>query len=70
MGSFLKRLTLDCHSGHDLMVCEVHVVEPQAGLRAVSAEPAWDSLSLSAPSPHSLSSLKINKLKKIKGKII
>ena len=36
-------LTLDFGSGRDLMVREF---KPHVGLRAVSAEPAWDSLSL------------------------
>ena len=37
-----QRPTLDFGSGHDLVVCEF---EPCIGLRADSAEPAWDSLS-------------------------
>ena len=40
----VKRLTLDLGSGHDLTVREF---EPRVGLCADSAEPAWDSLSLS-----------------------
>ena len=40
------RYASDFGSGHDLTV---HGFEPQIGIRADSAEPAWDSLSLSAP---------------------
>ena len=40
----VERLALDFGSGHDLGVCEL---EPQVGLCGDSAEPAWDSLSLS-----------------------
>ena len=39
-----KHLTLDFGSGHDLTVCEF---KPRIGLHTVSAESAWDSLSLS-----------------------
>ena len=62
MAQLVKCLTLDVDSGRDLMVCEF---KPRVGLRADSAESAWDSLSpsLSAPPPLVLS-LKINKLKK------
>ena len=40
----VKCLTLHFSSGHDLTV---HEIEPRVGLCANSAEPAWDSLSLS-----------------------
>ena len=40
----VKHPTLGFGSGHDLTVCEF---EPHTGLRADSAEPAWESLSLS-----------------------
>ena len=70
----VKHLTLDFSSGHDLMVREI---ELHIRLRAVSMEPAWDSLplSLSLPCTSAFSlclslllslSLKINKLKKKK----
>ena len=61
MAQAVRHLTLDLGSGHDLIVCGF---EPRIGLCADGAEPAWDSvsLSLSAPSTHSLSlPLKINK---------
>ena len=50
----VKHLSLDFGSDHDLTVCEI---EPHVGLRADSAEPAWDSLSpsLSLPLPCSYS---------------
>ena len=49
VAQLVKRLTLDFGSGHDLVVCEP---QSHVGLRADSAEPAWDSLSLSlCPSP-------------------
>ena len=38
----IKYPTLDFSSGHDLMVNEI---EPQVGLCADNAEPAWDPLS-------------------------
>ena len=38
--------TLGFGSGHDLVVCGF---KPHIGLCADGAEPAWDSLSLSAP---------------------
>ena len=41
-----KHLTLGFGSGHDLTVCEF---ESHVGLYADSAEPAWDSVSLSLP---------------------
>ena len=37
-----KHLTLDFHSGHDLMVCEIELC---IGLCADSVELAWNSLS-------------------------
>ena len=40
----VKRPTLGFSSGHDLTV---HEIEPRLGLCAGSADPAWDSLSLS-----------------------
>ena len=40
--SWLSQL-LDIGSGHDLTV---RGIEPRVGLRADSAEPAWDSLSV------------------------
>ena len=46
MAQLVKRLTLDFGSGHDLTV---HGFEPRVGLCADSAEPAWESLSLSLP---------------------
>ena len=42
----VKCLTLDFGSGHDFMV---HGIEPCDRLCAHSVEPAWDSLSPSAP---------------------
>ena len=42
----VKRQTLDFGSGHDLMVCGF---ESHVRLRTDSGEPAWGSLSLSAP---------------------
>ena len=50
VAQWVKRLTLDFSSGHDLAVRES---EHLTGLRADSAEPAWDSLSpsLSMPLP-------------------
>ena len=58
----VKHLTLGFSSDHDLTGREF---QPQIGLSADGAEPAWDSLSLShCPSCISLSlslSLKINK---------
>ena len=46
VAQLVKRLTLDFGSGHDLMVSEF---EPRFGLCADTVEPAWNSLSLSAP---------------------
>ena len=43
-GGSVKCLTLDFGSGHDLTVLEI---EPRIGVGADSAEPVWDSLSLS-----------------------
>ena len=55
----LKRPSLDLGSGHDLAVREF---EASIGLCTVSAEPAWDSPSLSVPPPLVLSlSLSQNK---------
>ena len=51
----VKRLTLDFGSSHDLTVREF---KPHVGLCTDSTEPAWDSLSLlslSAPTPLTLS---------------
>ena len=48
---WVKHLTLDFGSGHDLAVCRF---EPHIGLCADSVEPAWDSVSclpLSLPLP-------------------
>ena len=63
MAQFVKHLTLDFGSGHDLAVCEFKLF---VGLRAGSEEPAWDSLSPFHSAPplliHALSlSVKINK---------
>ena len=58
MSQQVKQLTLDFSSGHDLMVREF---EPHIGLHTDSAEPAWDSLSLSA-SPVLSVSLQISKI--------
>ena len=44
----VKRLTLGFSSGRDLTVCEF---EPHIGLCADSAEPAWDSVSLTLSAP-------------------
>ena len=52
MAQSAKRPTLDFSSGHDLMV---HEIELHVGLCPDSAEPAWDSLSLSASPPTCLS---------------
>ena len=64
VAQLVKCPTLGFGSGHDVVVCEF---EPYVGLHADSAEPAWDSLSLSlCSSPCSLSlslSLKINTIK-------
>ena len=57
MAQSVKRPTLGFGSGYDLTVCEF---EACVQLCTVSAEPAWDSLSLSA-SPLLALSLKINK---------
>ena len=59
MAQSFKRETLDFSSGHDLAVQEI---KPPISLCTDTAEPAWDSLSPSAPPPFSLFlSLKINK---------
>ena len=59
VGQSTEHLTLDFSSGHDFRVREM---EPRMGLCTDSAEPAWDSLSVSlCPLPLSL---KINELKK------
>ena len=60
----VKHPTLDFISGHDLTV---HEFKPEDRLWTDSAEPSWDSLSLSVPPPFSLSQKSINKLfKKLK----
>ena len=56
MAQSVKCLTLGFGSGHDLMVYEF---EPRIGLCEDSAEPAWDSLSLSL-SPHPLLMLSLS----------
>ena len=61
VAQWVKRLTLDLDSGHDLMV---HEVKPHIGLCADTTKPAWDSLSLPSPSLSLSLSLKINTLKK------
>ena len=43
VAQFIKHLTLDFGSGHDLLGCET---QPHIRLCADSVEPAWDSLSL------------------------
>ena len=48
----VMRPTLGFSSDRDLTVCEF---APRIGLCTDSAEPAWDSLSLSLPLPRSLS---------------
>ena len=48
VAQWVKCLTLDLCSGHDLMVVEI---EPQLGLCADSVEPAGDSLSPSLSAP-------------------
>ena len=49
MVQFVKNLTLDLSSGHDLMVSEL---EPHMGLCTDGLELAWDSVSPSlCPSP-------------------
>ena len=58
VAQWVKFLTLDFGSGHDLMVCEI---EPRTGLCAESTEPAWDSLSPSLFAPARSLSLKTNK---------
>ena len=45
---WVKRLTLDLSSGHDLIV---HGIEPHVRLCTDSMEPAWDSLSLPLSAP-------------------
>ena len=57
MAQLVKCPTRDVCSGHDLTIHEFELPE---GLHADSVEPAWDSLSLSAPPLLSLS-LKISK---------
>ena len=44
MAQLVKCPTLDSASGHDLTICGI---EPRVRLCADSAEPAWDSFSLS-----------------------
>ena len=48
MAQSVKLPTLGFGSGYDLKVCEF---EPRIGLHAESAEPVWDSVSLSVPPP-------------------
>ena len=49
MAQPVKHPTLDFGSGHNLMAPEI---KPRVELHAVSAEPAWDSLTLPlCPSP-------------------
>ena len=50
MGGSVKRPTLNFSSDLDLAVLEF---QPHVGLRAVSVEPAWDSLSPCLPLPNS-----------------
>ena len=50
MAQSAKHLNVDFNSGHDLTVSEI---EPRVRLWADSTEPACDSLSPSAPLPHS-----------------
>ena len=52
MAQSVEHLTLDFGSGHDHTV---PVMEPHIGLRADSAGPAWDSVSLSLSAPPLLS---------------
>ena len=61
MAQSVKCPTLDLGPGHDLTAGEF---ESHSGLWADSAEPAWNSVSLSLlplPTPHRMFSLKINK---------
>ena len=61
MAQSVMPLTLELGSGPDLTVCGT---EPHTGLCADSAEPAWDSIPLSAPPLFTCTvslSLKINK---------
>ena len=46
VAQLVKWPAFDFGSGYNLAV---HEIEPRAGLCADSVEPAWDSLSLSAP---------------------
>ena len=55
--SWLKHLTLDFGSSHDVIVCEF---ESHVGLCADSVEPAWDSLSFPLSLP--LCPSRMNKL--------
>ena len=52
MAQSVERLTLDFGSGHGLAV---RGFEPRVSLYTGGVEPAWDSLSLSAPPSLSLS---------------
>ena len=61
MTQSFERLTLDSHSGHDLVFCEL---EPSFGLDNGNAESASDSVSLSVCLSLCLS--KINNIKKKK----
>ena len=55
-----KQPTLGFHSGHDLMVCEFKL---RLGPHAVSAEPAWDSLSFPVSVPSLSLSLSLSQSK-------
>ena len=62
VAQWIKYLSLDFGSGHDLAVCEF---EPHIGLCADDAEPTWDSVSLSfCPSPTCTHSFKNKNIKK------
>ena len=52
MAHLVKRLTLDCDSGHVLRVSQF---KPHVRLSADSTKPVWDSLSLLLPALLSLS---------------
>ena len=65
MAELVKCLTLDFGLAHDLKVPEF---KPHIGLRACSAEPAYDFLILSLSGPPLLT-LSQNKLKKKKKKV-
>ena len=69
MAQSVKHLTLGFSSVHDLTFCEF---ESRIGLFAGSAEPAWDSLSLSLwpSSPAHALSLSQNKLKNLENRFV